>query len=77
MSGLANEAYSFDGGNTWQASNEKTYTENVKNIVIKVKDQAGNITEYSPISITKIDKKTPVINSVEGNPTDIQKMQKT
>ena len=54
LSGLANEAYSFDGGNTWQESNEKTYTENTENIIIKVKDNVGNISEYEPISITKI-----------------------
>ena len=69
-SGLANEAYSFDGGNTWQASNEKTFEENTANIIIKVRDRVGHEKEYSSISITKIDKEVPEISKVEGNPTN-------
>jgi regulator of replication initiation timing len=67
LSGLASEAYSFDGGATWQASNSKTYTENANAIVIKVKDAAGNIATYDAMNITKIDKTTPVITgATEG-----------
>ena len=61
--------YSFDGGSTWQASNEKTFTQNIENMVIKVRDNAGNIVENGPISIRKIDKDAPVIEKVEGNPS--------
>lgn len=52
--GLDEEAYSFDGGLTWQKENTKTYTSNIDNIVIKVRDAGGNISEYTPISITNI-----------------------
>jgi hypothetical protein len=60
LSGLANKAYSFDGGYTWQESNEKTYEKNTANIIIKVIDKAGNEKEYGPISITKILKLTDI-----------------
>ena len=63
-SGLANQAYSFDGGTTWQSSNTKTYTENTTGIVIKVKDKAENITEYSQtLSISNIDKTGPELQA--------------
>ena len=61
-SGLAEQCYSFDGGATWQAENTKVYTENTAGIVIKVRDEAGNIATYNTINITKIDKKGPVVN---------------
>ena len=54
-SGLEERAYSFDGGQTWQESNEKEYTENTSGIRIKVRDNIGNIREYSDeINITNI-----------------------
>lgn len=49
LSGLAEKAYSFDGGKTWQTENTKTYTKNPVGIIIKVKDKAGNIATYSTI----------------------------
>ena len=58
-SGLADTAYSFDGGKTWQASASKTYKSNTNGIVIKVKDKVGNISTYPVIAITKIDKTAP------------------
>lgn len=58
-SGLPADAYSFDGGATWQAETNKTYTENTSGIVIKVKDIAGNIATYDTINITNIDKTGP------------------
>ena len=58
-SGLADLAYSFDGGATWQASASKTYTSNTNGIVIKVRDKVGNISTHSTINITKIDKTGP------------------
>ena len=49
------EAYSFDGGATWQEENTKTYTEETKGIIIKVRDAAGNETTYDEeININKI-----------------------
>ena len=61
--------YSFDGGKTWQTSNTKSYANNTSNIVVKVRDNANNIaTHSSTVSITKIDKTAPVIQSVSGNP---------
>ena len=59
-SGLAEQAYSFDGGVTWQKENSKTYTSNTSNIVIKVRDKLDNIyTHTSEINISKIDKTGP------------------
>ncbi len=69
-SGLATEAYSFDGGNTWQAENTKTYTDNINGIIIKVKDNLGNTSTYEEINITKIDRDEPTIKGVEGNPEE-------
>ena len=67
-SGLPDEttggAYSFDGGATWQAEASKTYTENSSGIIIKVRDEAGNI-ETQTIDITKIDKKGPTLSVTE------------
>ncbi|MEI3508148.1 MAG: prepilin-type N-terminal cleavage/methylation domain-containing protein [Bacilli bacterium] len=68
-SGLNATAYSFDNGATWQASNQKTYTTNTNNIIIKVRDILGNTYTHSSINITKIDKTAPTITSVTGNPT--------
>jgi len=44
-SGLAEEAYSFDGGVTWQKENYKEYETNQEEIKIQVKDKVGNIKE--------------------------------
>ena len=59
QSGLADEAYSFDNGATWQSSNVKKYTSNTNNIIIKVRDKAGNVYTHSVINITKIDDVVP------------------
>ncbi len=57
MYGLAEEAYSFDGGTTWQKENTKTYSQNTEGIVIKVKAKDGAIATYGEtINITKITK---------------------
>ena len=60
-SGLQEKAYSFDNGITWQETNTKEYTENTNNIIIKVRDEAGNETTYNTINIEKIDKEGPNI----------------
>lgn len=59
VSGLEAEAYSFDGGLTWQSSNTKIYDSNVNGIAVKVRDNAGNVSEGGPIDITNIDKSQP------------------
>jgi len=67
-SGIA--GYSFDNGENWQTTNSKTYTGNTDGIIIKVKDNAGNITPYGEtIKIDKIDTTDATINSVSGNAT--------
>ena len=61
-SGLAEAAYSFDGGKTWQSDNTYVYDSNqiINENTIKVKDLAGNISSYSEkITISKIDKANP------------------
>ena len=68
-SGLADSAYSFDGGATWQASASKTYTSNTSGIVIKVRDKLGNIYTHSSIAITKIDKTAPTCGNWIGQNT--------
>ena len=60
-SGLPIEAYSFDGGITWQSENTKTYNQNTTGIIIKVRDEAGNEAEQT-ITIDKIDKEGPTVN---------------
>lgn len=57
-SGLGVEAYSFDGGKTWQKENEKTFTENEK-VEILVKDLAGNTSEAYLSEVKSIDKVAP------------------
>ena len=60
--------YSFDNGETWNTSSKKTYSKNTDNIIIKVRDSAGNVSTSSEnISITKIDKNIPKINNIEKN----------
>jgi|GEM_PF-4891233 Listeria-Bacteroides repeat domain (List_Bact_rpt). len=61
-SGLAEAAYSFDGGVNWQSDKTKVYNANqtIAANTIKVKDAVGHIQSYSaPISISKIDKGNP------------------
>ena len=64
-SGLSENCYSFDDGKTWQKENTKEYDKNQNGIVIKVKDEAGNIAVSDVIEITKIDKEGPSINIKE------------
>lgn len=68
-SGLADAAYSFDGGATWQSSASKTYKSNTSGIVIKVRDKLGNIYTHSSIAITKIDKTAPTCGNWIGQNT--------
>jgi len=66
--GLQINAYSFDGGATWQESNKKTVFEN-GTYKIEVRDNAGNIATQDKI-IAKISSSTPSITikgSAEGS----------
>lgn len=50
------------GGTSWQRENYKEYTQNTSGIVVKVRDEAGNITEYNEVlNIALIDKTGPNI----------------
>ena len=60
--------YSFDNGSTWQAANTKSYSSN-QTVNIKVKDDVGNISDATTVTINKIDKTKPTISSVDGNPS--------
>lgn len=72
FSGLAEKAYSFDGGNTWQEECTKEYTKNTNNILIEVRDKLGNITKHNPISVTKIVELTQ-INLKQVSEKDVYK----
>lgn len=61
-SGSGVAAYSFDGGETWQASGKIELTEN-KVLGIQVKDKAGNINSYGEVEIDNIDNKAPVVKA--------------
>lgn len=67
-SGLAAEAYSFDGGVTWSGNNVLTVTENGK-LDIAVRDYCGNVTEES-VEITdmgEVDEDTSEDDESEEN----------
>lgn len=71
LSDLAQEAYSFDSGNTWQKSRDNVYTHNtvIPKDRIKVRNAAGNISSYShEIVIDKIDKLKPQTPTIQGAP---------
>ena len=65
MSGV--KTYSFDNGSTWQTENTKEYTASA-DIKVRVKDNAGNISNYEELSI-KIDKVAPVITNIINETT--------
>ncbi|WP_313127197.1 InlB B-repeat-containing protein, partial [Proteiniclasticum ruminis] len=66
-SGLSLDAYSFDGGETWQKENKKTFTENGE-VEILVKDKAGNLSLLNTLDINNIDDKAPVITLIKKTP---------
>lgn len=59
-SGLDEMAYSFDDGETWQASATKTFDE-AQAVGLKVRDKAGNET-YHPFMVQNVDAKAPTLN---------------
>lgn len=66
---LAAEAYSFDGGLTFQASNQfvvNTYTE----LTVIVKDAAGNLSEPYTVEVL-VDQVNPEIPTMEINPIEV------
>lgn len=62
-SGLADEAYSFDGGKSWQVSDYLTFTENMP-VDIWVRDKAGNIAKFEFFEIQYIDPMIPMIHII-------------
>ena len=62
-SGLADKAYSFDGGVTWQESPSKTFTTN-GTVQIIVKDKLDNATEIHSVELTKIDPTIPKVHTI-------------
>lgn len=67
-SGLADEAYSFDGGSSWQG-NTYTYMEN-GSYLIKVRDILGN-TEEKEFNIHTIDRTAPKITVAQDTQANI------
>lgn len=69
ISGLSPEAYSFDGGETWQSSHRYSVTlGEYRADNIKVRDRAGNVTTYDDEYVWTKDSFTgtgPVIKSVK------------
>ena len=59
--------YSFDNGETWQASSSKVYTENQDDITVYAKDSLGQVIGPVTIDITKIDKTPPTLTFATDN----------
>ncbi len=72
--GLHEKAYSFDNGVTWQRENTKAFAENTENIIIKVRDSFGYISNPTNTKISNIDKIPPnaptITNSSNNNWTN-------
>jgi competence protein ComGC len=64
---LDSQAYSFDGGNTWQASASKAFSSN-QTIHLMARDNTGKKSEIVDYTISNIDKSLPTC-SFAGNPT--------
>ena len=60
--------YSFDGGTTWQESNE--FTGNIENIKIFVKDNVGNETEYCLLTKIEVTTAATKLSYIEGQDFD-------
>ncbi len=54
--------YSFDDGATWQSSPSKTYTQNENDILVRIKDIYGNVSDNASVDITLIDNVLPTIS---------------
>lgn len=64
----ADEAYSFDGGNTWQKEDSLTVDIN-KDLYVVVRDIQDNISSIYAINLDKIDNEAPIvtIQSIDKN----------
>lgn len=62
-SGLADEAYSFDGGNTWQSSPTYPCTANGA-VDICVRDYCGNVSPITTVEITNVDNAGPDVSYI-------------
>ncbi len=58
---LHEEAYSFDGGKTWQKENKKQFSEN-KEVIVVVRDIEENLSNEETVVIEKIDKTVPKVS---------------
>lgn len=69
----AEEAYSFDRGETWQKENIKTFTDS-EDISILVKDIDGNISSIYDVKLDKLDSVAPslIVKSIEGGVVTIE-----
>lgn len=63
ISGLANNAYSWDGGKTWSSKTSYVAEAN-ENVLVSVKDNAGNVTSKT-IVVNRIDDTEPSVK-IEG-----------
>lgn len=66
--GFAANAYSFDGGKSYQKLNAKTFTKN-QNLTVVVKDAKGKTVSKS-VSITRIDPTIPTVSISENSKTN-------
>ncbi|NBI89115.1 hypothetical protein D3Z45_00580 [Lachnospiraceae bacterium] len=64
-SGLAEEAYSFDGGKTWQRENEMEAVQNGE-ISVAVRDWCGNIS-VKAVKVSHIEEKEPGDGNEDGS----------
>ncbi len=64
--GLDDNAYSFDGGASWQCESQKEITQN-GTVSIQIRDHFSNTTSQS-VTITNIDHEGPIISEVSMNP---------
>lgn len=67
LSGLAKDAYSFNGGNSYQSSNSFVVGSNQK-LVVAIRDVAGNVTTKEVV-VDNIDKDNPNISSFAADNT--------
>jgi hypothetical protein len=65
---LASQAYSFDGGTTWQATSSKAFPSN-QTVRMMARDKEGRMSEIVEYTISNIDKVLPTC-SYSGNPTN-------
>lgn len=65
--GLHKDAYSFDGGQTWQSSNTKIFTTN-QTVNIQTRDALGQVTSTIDQVVNNIDVDAPTVTKVSVTP---------